>query len=108
MIATKPSQAQRILKLLQEDGEVTNVQLNEELHIYRYGARIMELRRAGHRIESVHERAGLWKFKYTPSAPAKVSLQPQPIVQGDDNNQLALVLVETTSQRVPDGRGIIG
>jgi len=57
------SQTGRILKFLQEQGSATNVQLNN-MGIYRYGARIYELRREGHRILSIHEKAGLWRFVY--------------------------------------------
>lgn len=71
---TKESQSQKILRRLKVEGELTNVQLNNEMHIFRYGARIMELRRDGHNIVSVHEKGGLWRFKLIENEPA-----PQPV-----------------------------
>jgi len=58
------TQSDRILNILQERGSegVTNVELNRDLGIYRYGARIFDLRRAGYRIDSRQLRTGLWRF----------------------------------------------
>lgn len=47
----KPSQKQRILNLLLLKGQVSNVELNHEVG-FRYGARIYELRKDGHLIET--------------------------------------------------------
>ena len=54
----------KILSLLRERGNqgVTNKELNHDLGIFRYGARIMELRQEGHNIQSIHVHRGLWKF----------------------------------------------
>jgi Helix-turn-helix domain len=60
----KETQAQTILRLLKERGELTNVEMNR-MGIYRYAARIQELRKLGHDISSVHEKGGLWRFIYT-------------------------------------------
>lgn len=59
---TKPIQTQRILARLRAEHEVTNVQLNQ-MGIYRYGARILELRNAGHNIVSIKHKGGLWSFR---------------------------------------------
>jgi hypothetical protein len=66
---TKPTQAQRILARLKTEGELTNVQL-VDMRILRGAARIQELRRAGHKIISIHEKGGLWRFRYEPGATA--------------------------------------
>lgn len=59
---TVASQRTRILLLLQEAGElgVTNAELNSVC--FRYAARVFELRRDGHRIETVEVKRGLFKF----------------------------------------------
>jgi biotin operon repressor len=59
----KPTQSQRILKLLQEKDSVTNIELNNDLHIFRYGARIAELREQGYNIESKHIKGSVWEFR---------------------------------------------
>ena len=41
----------------------TNGDLNDIS--FRYGARILELRQAGHAIESIHEHDGTWRFVLT-------------------------------------------
>lgn len=41
---------------------ITNHFCNDRLGIYRYGARLLELRREGHAIESIHEGDGTWRF----------------------------------------------
>lgn len=58
------SQKEVILKALQDAraNGVSNVQFNNDMHIFRYGARIAELREQGHIIRSVHVKKGLWKF----------------------------------------------
>jgi len=55
-------QRERILELLLERGSegVTNVELNEVC--FRYGARIWELRRAGHNIHTANLGEGLFRF----------------------------------------------
>lgn len=57
-----PSQRDRILALLQERG--TEGALNTELnHIgFRYGARIWELRKMGHRIDKKQESESVFRF----------------------------------------------
>ena len=62
----RQTQKDRILEFLGERGEdgVSNTELNN-MGIYRYGARIMELRRQGCQIKSDHIRKGLWKFTFT-------------------------------------------
>lgn len=58
-------QRELVLKALRKAGAkgVTNSDLNGIC--FRYGARIYELRRAGHTITSVHEGHGLWRFTLT-------------------------------------------
>jgi hypothetical protein len=58
----KESQTARILKMLKQQGELTNLELNKIC--FRYGARIYELRREGHKIVSVREKHGVWRFVY--------------------------------------------
>jgi hypothetical protein len=57
----------RILAALQAAGPrgVTNHEFNDGMRIYRYGARLEELRKAGHAIESIHESGGTWRFVLT-------------------------------------------
>jgi hypothetical protein len=52
----------RILELLQERGTegATNIELNEIC--FRYGARLWELRRAGHNIRTENLGDGLFRF----------------------------------------------
>ncbi|WP_024816937.1 helix-turn-helix domain-containing protein [Arthrobacter sp. 31Y] len=54
------SQREKILQLL-KTGPATNQQLNKVC--YRYGARIHELRNAGHNIVSEQIDRGLWQFR---------------------------------------------
>lgn len=56
------TQTQKILKLLKEAPN--NTATNEELNkiCYRYGARLHDLRNAGHNIISKQVRKGLWAF----------------------------------------------
>ena len=61
----KLTQAQRVLKLLQERGHMGV--LNYEFFklsppILRAGARIFELRRKGYRIKTIPVRRGIYKF----------------------------------------------
>jgi hypothetical protein len=62
MSATKLSQTARILRLLKEQGEASNGQLNKIC--FRYSARLKDLRNEGHHILSVREKNGLWRFVY--------------------------------------------
>lgn len=57
------TQEGKVLKLLKEQGYATNVELNK-MGIYRYSARVYNLRREGHIIKSIHEKGGLWRFVY--------------------------------------------
>ena len=41
-------------------GSATNVELNAIC--YRYGARILELKREGHAITKEHEGRGVWRY----------------------------------------------
>lgn len=56
------TQTQKILKLLKDapDNTVTNADLNKVC--FRYGARLHDLRNAGHNITSRQLRKGLWAF----------------------------------------------
>jgi len=56
------AQRDQILALLQERGRAgaKNVELN--LIGFRYGARIWELRRAGHQIITINEGDGVFRF----------------------------------------------
>ena len=56
------TRAKRILQMLQTapDNTLTNAQLNSIC--YRYGARIHDLRSAGHNITSKCISKGLWQF----------------------------------------------
>lgn len=56
----KESQTSKILKLLKEKGNATNIELNKIC--YRYGARIHELRQEGYNIISVREKGSIWRF----------------------------------------------
>lgn len=57
------TQAGRILRLLKQQGEATNVELNRIC--FRYAARIAELRHDGHVIVTVRENNhGLFRFVY--------------------------------------------
>jgi len=62
LATTKISQTTKILRLLKEQGEATNVELNRIC--FRYGARIYELRREGHEILTVRESGGIFRFIY--------------------------------------------
>ena len=57
-----PAQREKILEILKERGQegVHNTELNNVC--FRYGARIYELRKLGHRIKTVNEARGLFRF----------------------------------------------
>jgi hypothetical protein len=59
---TGTSQTHRILKLLKAKGSVTNIELNRVC--FRYGARLLELRREGHDILTVQEARGKFRYFY--------------------------------------------
>lgn len=56
------NQATKILNLLKQRGEAgaTNIELNSIA--FRYGARIADLRQAGHQIQSIKLKGSKWKF----------------------------------------------
>lgn len=53
-------QCETILAMLRERPR-TNVELNAVC--FRYGARLFELRKAGHRIKSTRLHEGVWRFE---------------------------------------------
>jgi hypothetical protein len=57
-----PAQRQQILELLEKRGAegASNAELNEIC--FRYGARIFELRKMGHKIRTVTETKGVFRF----------------------------------------------
>ena len=57
------SQIARVLKLLQQNGHVTNVELIH-MRILRGSERVRELREEGHRIVSHRVKGGLWEYVY--------------------------------------------
>lgn len=54
--------AQKILDRLR-DGPALAAELVACGGGYRYGARLLELRRAGHNIEAIHKGEGLWEYR---------------------------------------------
>ena len=81
------TQKQRILHLLADSRRVSNAALNRIC--FRYGARIMELRRAGFEIVSERDKVkdgGLWWFRLvTPASQIdweKMQPKPQILKQG--------------------------
>jgi hypothetical protein len=62
---SKPTHCDRIEKALRDHpAGITNVYLNTELGIYRYSARIEELRKKrGLNIETIRESGGVFRFK---------------------------------------------
>lgn len=66
MLATtknsKPSQTTQVLRLLKANGQATNYELNKIC--FRFSARIYELRREGHKILTIREKEGLYRFVY--------------------------------------------
>lgn len=79
------NQKQRILHLLTEKDRVSNVELNRIC--FRYGARIMELRRAGFDIVSERDKVskrGLWWTRLI-TPPDEIdwdTMRPKELVQG--------------------------
>lgn len=57
-----PAQRQQILELLAERGTegASNAELNNVC--FRYGARIFELRKMGHKIRTVNKGEGMFRF----------------------------------------------
>lgn len=48
----KDSQKQKILQYLKDNGSINPSEAYNKLHIYRLGARILDLRRDGYQIET--------------------------------------------------------
>lgn len=71
-----PYSREQILALLIARGPqgVTNVEFNRDV-CFRYGARIYELRRQGHLIETVRFGEGLFRFVYRGKRGASESVQ---------------------------------
>jgi hypothetical protein len=66
----------KALALLRERGQAgaTNAELLETAG-YRYGARLLEIRRAGWEVESRHEQDGRWRFiLHGPRLPGQMDL----------------------------------
>jgi hypothetical protein len=85
-----PAQRQRILALLQERGAdgITNSELNRVC--FRYGARIRELRRAGHNIRTDNLGDGLFRFVLgSPEANPNSWTNSEP-ADGDHEQDLAV------------------
>lgn len=61
-----PTQCQTVLRLLRERGEagITAIELDRAFGIYRAGARVFELRRAGHTIltENHHGKTARYRL----------------------------------------------
>lgn len=53
----------RILAYLKLNGQATNQELTR-IGGFRYSARILELRKEGHKIVRHHVRGGLWSYEY--------------------------------------------
>jgi hypothetical protein len=68
--ARRTSAKERVLARLRL-GPATNIQLNELC--YRYGARILELRRAGYDIETRPIEAGVYQYTLKPPAAAQTA-----------------------------------
>lgn len=77
-MATKPTQAERLLELLRERGEagVTPLLALEELQCFRLASRVWDLREAGHLIETrnVATRGGAVVASYVLVEPTQRSL----------------------------------
>lgn len=56
------NQTERVLRMLQTNQFVTNLDLNKYV-CYRYGARIHELRQAGHHIEREYVKPGVFRYR---------------------------------------------
>jgi hypothetical protein len=61
-ILRRKSQSARILDLLKQGGEITNVDLQRIA--FNYTMRISELRKEGHVIVSTYEKPGVWSYTY--------------------------------------------
>lgn len=61
-LARRKSQYVRILDLLKEYGEATNLDFSKIT--FRYSARLHELRKDGYKIVAVYERPGVWRYMY--------------------------------------------
>lgn len=74
---TQREQVLRMLREAGEDGVSTAVFL--AAHLPRYSARILELRREGHAIESIRVREGSWRYvlRGAESVPERLS-EPEP------------------------------
>lgn len=57
----RKSQSQRILELLQK-GECTNIDLQKIA--LNYTMRVSELRKDGHKIVSIYEKPGVYRYVY--------------------------------------------
>ncbi|KSZ59696.1 hypothetical protein Z045_05885 [Rhodococcus pyridinivorans KG-16] len=61
-MSTPLSHTARILKLLKARGKVSNFELRKVA--WRYPARILDLKKEGHRIRSVHDEGTRWFYIY--------------------------------------------
>jgi hypothetical protein len=61
---SESSQTARLLKFLKKHRSITNRQCVEVLRIYRYSARLADLRREGYIIPAVHVHDGLWRYEF--------------------------------------------
>ena len=59
----KLTQTAKILKLLKENGKITNADM-WNMRIQRGSERIRELKREGHKIVSVQNNRTLWTYVY--------------------------------------------
>ena len=59
----KLTQTAKILKLLKENGEITNADM-WDMRIQRGSERVRELKREGHKIVSVQNSKTLWTYVY--------------------------------------------
>lgn len=84
----RETQTARILRILKEEGRVTNAELNRIC--FRYGARLHELRKEGHKIVTSRIGEGLFVFTYKGHKEApRVVLAPKRAVKRE--RQLALL-----------------
>ncbi len=61
-LTKKPTHKEKVLHALKTHKTVSNTYFNEVLHIYRYSARVDDLRNEGYEIESKHIKGGVWEF----------------------------------------------
>lgn len=75
---SKPSKKEITLKMLAEAGPsgVSNREFNNA-GIFRYSARIQELRDAGYNIRTVRQKAGLFRFRLEESGTPPAPLEPR-------------------------------